>query len=59
VDEGVMDVGKERNEFFKVEETGFPTSDGSIIVILLVKTDDVFCTSPIKIYILTINVYRF
>jgi hypothetical protein len=55
VDEGVMDPGKESNEG---EETGFPTSDGSIIVILLVKTDDVFCTSPIKTYIHSINVYR-
>jgi hypothetical protein len=55
VDEGVMDVGKESKEG---EEIGFPTSDGSIIVILLVKTDDVFCTLPIKTYIHSINVYR-
>ena len=48
MDHGVIDVGKERNDDFKEEDTRFPIND--FIVILLDETNGVFCTSPKIIY---------
>jgi hypothetical protein len=47
VEDGEIDVAKSTNDVFKEEYTRLPTNDVIIgIILLLVKTDGVFCESP-------------
>jgi hypothetical protein len=47
VDDGEIDVVKSTNDVFKEEYTRFTTNDVIIgIILVLVKTDGVFCISP-------------
>ena len=52
----MKDVGKSLNDVSKAEDTRFPTN-GDIIVMVLDKTDGVFCKSPKRNILVAYDAY--